>query len=880
MLTSLNVSQNSQDSSLFSSIIKRWKQWSVITVVALFIEIFVWNNYYWSFDAETYPTQEVSLPYQSSLQRNAMVVFQEQPSLTLSGLNTLIHSVEIECYGGSYMVKGDLMATSQNYAYKPQRISPFMLASGLNQDLTTPAQDYQRSYVKFDLPEPVLSLIFMLDAKTIPSPLVITKIVINPKPDMDFSTVRLALTWLALVLVYALCSTQLYQHKLVVGSKSYNLVNHAILLIVVLYSCGIFVAHHPNFVTNSVFRPIALGLYPYNTPNRTVLQEIPKTQEDLGNVDIYIQLTDALLVKKHLNLDLWVDPKLMQLDNVYDRSEREVKQTKYYWDHAFYEGKYYCYYGLAPWITIYAPIFLLTGLVPSPALSVFIAALYALLGIHLLSSRMTKLLCDECNTLLFVVSKLTLFIASLAFLIQSQFNFYNLPSLLACAAVCLALYFGFGLLLRPKHKTQETKDTSIAPNVESIEHIDANKDSIAHAEDIVSGPTKHDANSTHGHVADNVREDTLAPISTIETKSLTAHGLEQSKKEEQRKNADTNTNSSEHDAIISKQSLKRQLQGIVTNLKEIFTSKTTEVLPYSRDTKQMLAMLCCGCCVVLTVMSRPMLLLYLIVGVGICYLLYVFKGQVSIKSKIVNSACLFIPVLAGAVLVSWYNYARFESIFEFGQYKQLTVDDVNNNPIHLNLPYIKTALFNILFANFEFSSNFPYVGHNEHAEAYLGQFQFYSLRSGLMMIPYYWGLMLLPVLWKIKSLSGNGMYQGIPGLESGLSLLSIKVTWSLFYVLFGVILWFTVYNAGWNYRYLSDVTVVAAILPFMLMLLVEFKWQSSAERILFVGWIGLCVVSCILMFFLAINNGSADLELLNPSLYLELKTIFDPLGFN
>lgn len=436
--------------------------------LALVVELGVFNYYFWSFDSELFPRRELNLPYQQQLQRNGTVVLSSQPSLTLSNINMPVWAIEVESYGGDYRVTGKIYATSEANAYIPQKISPFYTASGLNQNPQTPAQDYQKFLVKFDLSEKVNSIIIAADASTINSPWLITKIVINPEPELNLSLVRLLLMVIGFTLLYILLFSKLYRINIAVGSKTYKRLNHGIFGIMLLFSCGIFAAYHPALVTDMGFRPVALGFFPYNTPEHTVLWKIPTTQQELGNTDPYVQLTDALFVKHQLNLDLWVDPALQQLDNIYDRTERDSKKVQYYWDHAFYNGKYYCYYGLAPVILIYGPIYLWTGMIPSSDLAIFIAALWALLGLHVLSSRLLSLLCTKCNMLLFAMSKCTLFMSSLVFFVQAQFLFYCLPYLLAMSFVCLGLSFGLGLWFKPNRYIVHTLKHSIDTKVSSI----------------------------------------------------------------------------------------------------------------------------------------------------------------------------------------------------------------------------------------------------------------------------------------------------------------------------------------------------------------------------------------------------------------------------
>lgn len=52
---------------------------------------------------------------------------------------------------------------------------------------------------------------------------------------------------------------------------------------------------------------------------------------------------------------------LMELSNPYDWGLRISSGVSYKWDHVYYEGKYYSYYGIAPVILLFMPFHLLTG---------------------------------------------------------------------------------------------------------------------------------------------------------------------------------------------------------------------------------------------------------------------------------------------------------------------------------------------------------------------------------------------------------------------------------------------------------------------------------------------------------------------------------------
>lgn len=794
----------------------------IMLILAFLFELLIFNAYYLRFDRDKFPTRVIELPYIEQIQKNAALVNASNPVINISGIDMYVRSIRVESYGGGIGVKGSVQALSESSAYTMQMISSFYTASGLNNNLQTPVQDYQKFLVKFDISEKVKSIALMVDKNTLSGTWVITKIEINPAPELNISLVRLFLIWLGFMLLYVVLFSKLYQHQVWLNTRAYKLLNHGIFALMLAMSCGVFAAYHPYFATDIAFKFIALGGTPYTTPNRTILQEIPSDQKTLGDLDPYIQLTDALLVKHQLNLDLWVDPALMQLDNVYDRTERMAKNIQFYWDRAFYNGKYYCYYGLAPVVMIYGPIYLLTGLVPCPAFAIFIAALWTLLGLHMLSSRLLNLFCTNCNTLLFTVTKTAMFMSSFVFFLQAQFMFYSLPYLLGMAFTCIALSLGLGLWFKPH-----------------LSKISCGQAKIVEAQDSVQA-----------------KEEGI-------TASVRAKNIEAQ-----------NIGSAETSGVCAW--LNNKLLAIKSSLQ----FRTNEYIPFSYDIRQMLAMIGCGLSVVLVVMSRPLLLLFLIVGLGVIYLVYLFKAQQSPLSKLVNSLCLLIPVFLGAIVISAYNYARFDSIFEFGAFKQLTVDDVNHNTLNMNFEYLKTMIFSSMIRNLEYISAFPFVGGNQHVETYTGQYQFISEHFGLLEIPYYWGLFLLPVIWGIKHFATHTQGRIMPPLNSNLGVGLIKTVISLWYVLFAVILGFTFYNAGWGQRYLCDITMLAVMIPLLAVTTLRFNWNSIIERIFYLSWIAACLMSCALMFFLVINNGGVNIEVINPRLFIRLKEIFDPLSFS
>ena len=85
------------------------------------------------------------------------------------------------------------------------------------------------------------------------------------------------------------------------------------------------------------------------------------------------------------------EDQLAELENPYDPNERKEAGVSYHWDHAYYNGKYYMYFGIVPVFLTFLPYRLLTGtaLTTYHATQVFTAVTIA--GIFALFYLLSKL---------------------------------------------------------------------------------------------------------------------------------------------------------------------------------------------------------------------------------------------------------------------------------------------------------------------------------------------------------------------------------------------------------------------------------------------------------------------------------------------------------
>lgn len=84
--------------------------------------------------------------------------------------------------------------------------------------------------------------------------------------------------------------------------------------------------------------------------------------EDMGHRNQYELLADAMANGHvYLNYEGQFYTKLSQMDNPYDTEARDTAGVPYKWDHAYYRGRYYVYFGVVPAVITFLPYRLITG---------------------------------------------------------------------------------------------------------------------------------------------------------------------------------------------------------------------------------------------------------------------------------------------------------------------------------------------------------------------------------------------------------------------------------------------------------------------------------------------------------------------------------------
>lgn len=153
----------------------------------------------------------------------------------------------------------------------------------------------------------------------------------------------------------------------------------------------------------------------------------------------YEQQFDAFM-KGQIHLDLEPSEELKELENPYDPANRIG--VDYSWDRAYYNGKYYSYFGLGPLVSVYFPYYAVTGDLPADnfvtAVFTIVTALFFSLAAVKWAAMYTKKL---PLPLLFVGVIGALFSSQVFLIMRGRSKFYYIATIAGMAFMSIFIWF-------------------------------------------------------------------------------------------------------------------------------------------------------------------------------------------------------------------------------------------------------------------------------------------------------------------------------------------------------------------------------------------------------------------------------------------------------
>ncbi|MCL4529138.1 MAG: hypothetical protein M1282_06970 [Chloroflexi bacterium] len=242
-----------------------------------------------------------------------------------------------------------------------------------------------------------------------------------------------------------------------------------------------------------------------------------------------------------------------------------------------------------------------------------------------------------------------------------------------------------------------------------------------------------------------------------------------------------------------------------------------------------------------------------------------------------NIVSFGLPLAVGAIILAWYNWARFGSPLEFGLRYQISIWDLNQLYSLLFLPrYIPSNLIVYLFQPFQFISTFPFIQPVMAFDLFKAihfvppQIYYAGRVTGLLFSAPF--LIVAPAYFlqrKEEVARENNDTQGIFSLRAFVNsvLLSSFITGFFLLLLFFV----------GSMRYLMDVISPLALLAIIIFwrgLDNGFQSKPLLKKAFPAISIFLIAISILIGILLAFSNETDRFQVLNPDLFNKISQFF------
>lgn len=238
----------------------------------------------------------------------------------------------------------------------------------------------------------------------------LNEISINNRVPIDISWTRLILLTLLIALLYCIRpKSELYKIKINFKSKKQVL---TIIIVMLLFACYFW------YLTGRNVKLRTYGAQHYQ----------------------YQRLAESFS-KKSLSLDSEPSKELKKLKNPYDYSIRKSKKILYEWDTAYYNGKYYVYFGVVPEILTYLPYHLITGDNLQNHVAIYIALIFIIISIFFLEKEVVTRFFKNTSFAIFIIVYIFFMMSTGLVGIACYPTLYNVPIVYALMFTFWGLYF-------------------------------------------------------------------------------------------------------------------------------------------------------------------------------------------------------------------------------------------------------------------------------------------------------------------------------------------------------------------------------------------------------------------------------------------------------
>lgn len=254
----------------------------------------------------------------------------------------------------------------------------------------------------------------------------LTAVSLNQTPPTRFSILRVSLVFLLILGLWLVWRFRLWKVTYDRNNFHHTAVLTAVLMVcIIAFSlCGVFGAGGQK--------------YPF---------------EDTQHLNAYEQLFHALMQGK-TEIDVDFDTSILEsMENPYDYTQRkEVYAQNGHgifngtWDRAYYDGNFYCYFGIAPVLLFMFPVYFLTGYVPNATLTVLFICIIGAAAFFGLLLKMIRYFKLRVPLLILCIGYPVLLLGSLLPMIALCADMYYLAVACGISFCALTAFLAFAAL--------------------------------------------------------------------------------------------------------------------------------------------------------------------------------------------------------------------------------------------------------------------------------------------------------------------------------------------------------------------------------------------------------------------------------------------------
>ena len=240
-------------------------------------------------------------------------------------------------------------------------------------------------------------------------------IVLNTPSPIVISWLRFWIITVLGTLIFAVMNSTLLSRSVSENKKTVNASASIITALTVILAVWVTVYKLGDVSPSEFFR---------NTEGNQMSQELVEAFEN-GSSSLLIKPADDLL----------------EFEAPFDRLYREHEGIDIKWDHVFYNGKYYSYYGIAPVIILFMPYHLITGYFLPDAAAILLFAIIGIVGLAMAFTAFIRKFFPSLPCGLYIISLIIIEAVSGIWFSIGRPLFYETAMAAGFAFLTWAVYF-------------------------------------------------------------------------------------------------------------------------------------------------------------------------------------------------------------------------------------------------------------------------------------------------------------------------------------------------------------------------------------------------------------------------------------------------------